>query len=210
VIAYPISRYLVQFGVEEEVAVEEDLDVVLQPLSTKAEELIENREAELEAAREEGRMAARAEAAIHLETALQNQGLDYERRLGEERNSWIAEESNKLGVGLTDALAQLETLLTSSVEAILRPFVIESLRRQIIDELVSNISILLAGDYPLIEVSGSADLLAVLRDKFSSAQVTIDYKPNNSPDVRVVAHHTVIESQLSAWIKRFDLSKEQE
>jgi hypothetical protein len=209
-IAYPIGRYLVQFGAEEEVVVEEDLDVILQPLSTKAEDLIENREAELEAAREEGRAEARAAAQIHLEAILQDQRLDYEKRLGEERHLWIAEESDKLSASLTSALSQLEELVTSSVEAILRPFVIDSLRRQMVDELASNISTLLASDYPLIQISGSADILTVLKDKFASSQATIDYKPDDAADVRIVAQNTVIESQLRAWIKRFDLSKEQE
>jgi hypothetical protein len=210
VIAYPVSRYLVQFGAEEKVAVEEDLDAILQPLSTKAEDLIEDREAELDAAREEGRAEARAAAQAHLEMALQDQQLDYEKRLGEERHLWIAEESDKLSASLTNALLQLEELVTGSVEAILRPFVIDALRRQIIDELASNISTLLASDYPLIEISGAADLLAVLKQRFASAQATIDYKPDDTADVRIVAQHTVIESQLRAWIKRFDLSKEQE
>jgi cytidylate kinase len=96
------------------------------------------------------------------------------------------------------------------VEAILRPFVIDSLRRQMVDELASNISTLLASDYPLIQISGSADILTVLKDKFASSQATIDYKPDDAADVRIVAQNTVIESQLRAWIKRFDLSKEQE
>jgi hypothetical protein len=208
-IAYPVSRYLMHFGAAEEVVVEEDVDVILQPLSTKAEELIENQAAELEAAREEGRIEAQAAAQAHLEMTLQELGLDFERRLAEARAAWVAEESAKLSLALTNALTQLEDLVTSSVEAILRPFVIAALRLQIIDELASNVSVLLANDCPLIEISGAADIVAALQEKFSPAQLTIDYRPDESTDVRIVAGHTVIESQLSAWIKRFDLSKEQ-
>jgi hypothetical protein len=206
-IAYPVSRYLVHFGAAEEVAAEEDIEIVLQPLSTKAEELIEDREAELETAREEGRIEARAIAQAHLEMALQEQKLDFERRLNEARALWAAGEGEKLSLALTAALTQLEELLTRSVEAILRPFVIASLRLQIIDELANNIGVLLASDCPLIEISGAADIIAALQEKFSPAHAAISYRPHESADVRIVAGHTVIESQLSAWIKRFELSR---
>jgi hypothetical protein len=209
-IAHPVSRYLTQFGIEKEAGPSESFDGILQPLSARVEEgPEENPEALLEAAREEGRTEGRAAAQLYFETILANQKRDYEKRLGEERNSWVNEEGAKLSLCLTDAIAQLEERLAECVDAVLRPFLIESLRRQMIDELVSDVGVLLASDEtPAIEISGAADLLAILQTKLSSAPVAIDYKPNESIDVRIVAHHTIIESQLRAWIERFDPAKE--
>jgi hypothetical protein len=208
-IAHPVARYLVQFGLEEEAAPAETFDGVLQPLASRVEEPEENREALLEAAREEGRAEGRAAAQAFFETILANQKRDYEKRLGEERNSWASEEGAKLSLCLTNAVAQFEERLAECVDAVLRPFLIESLRRGMIDELVNDIGVLLASDEnPVIEISGAADLLAALQARLSSTLAAIDYKPNDSIDVRIVAHNTIIESQLRAWVERFDPSKE--
>jgi hypothetical protein len=208
-IAHPVSRYLIQFGIEKQAAPAEPFDGVLQPLSSRVEEPQADPEALLEAAREEGRAEGRAAAQAYFETILANQKRDYEKRLKDERHSWADEEGAKLGLCLTNAIAQLEERLAECVDAVLRPFLIESLRRQMIDELVNDVGVLLASDEtPAIEISGAADLLAALQSKLSSAPVAIDYKPTDSIDVRIVAHNTIIESQLRAWIERFDPSKE--
>ncbi len=208
-IAHPVARYLVQFGLKEEVVPVESFDGLLQPLSSKVEEPEENREALLEAAREEGRSEGRAAAQAFFETILANQKRDYEKRLGEERKSWAGEEGARLSLCLRNAIAQFEGRLAECVDAVLRPFLIESLRRQMIDELIADIGVLLASDEnPVIEISGAADLLAALQSQLTSTQAAIDYKPNDSIDVRIVAHNTIIESQLRAWIERFDPSKE--
>jgi hypothetical protein len=208
-IAYPVGRFLVQFGLEEPVAPLESFDGVLQPLSSRIEEPPEDPEALLEAAREEGRAEGRAAAQAFFETILANQKRDYEKRVADERNAWTVEEGAKLSLCLIEAVTQLEERLAECVDAVLRPFLIESLRRQMIEELIADIGVLLASDdHPAIEISGAADLLAALQAKLSSTQAAIDYKPNDSIDVRIVAHHTIIESQLRAWIERFDPSKE--
>lgn len=208
-IAHPVSRYLVQFGIEEEVVSPEPFESILLPLSSRAEEPREDPEVRLEAAREEGRAEGRAAAQSYFEAVVANQKRDYEKRLVDERNMWVSEEGATLSLALTNAMAQLLEQLAESIDAVLRPFLIESLRRQMIDELSSDIGVLLASDEPpVIEISGAADLLAALQAKLSSAPAAIDYKPNDSIDVRIVAHHTIIESQLRAWIERFDRSKE--
>jgi hypothetical protein len=209
VIAHPVGRYLMQFGVEEEAAPPEVFADIMQPLSARVEEPEEDREALLEAACEQGRAEGHAAAQTFFETITANQKQDYEKRLVEERNSWASEEGVQLSSCLTNAISQLEARLAESVDAVLRPFLIESLRRQMIEELVSDIGVLLASDEtPVIEISGSADLLAALQARLSATPAAIDYKPNESIDVKIVSHHTIIESQLRAWIDRFDPSKE--
>ncbi len=209
--AYPVARYLIEFGREaEEIAVPAAFDTVLQPLSSKPEEAPDTHELLLDAAREEGRNEVRAQAQTLINDTLTTQKRDFEIRLVEERKLWVETESAKWTLGLANAIAQLEARLAEGVDAVLRPFLIETLRRQMIDELAHNVGILLNSDEnPAIEISGAADLLTALREKLSAVPAAIDYKPNESIDVRIVAHHTIIESQLRAWIERFDLSQEQ-
>lgn len=208
-IAHPIGRYLIQFGAEEDVPVKDDPDTVLHPLSMKAEDVIEDHEAELEAAREQGRQEAAATAQKHLEASLQALAAQHEEHLLNERQSWATEEGHKLSLAITEAFAQLQDMLANTLDAILRPFLIDALRRQMIEELAHNVSILLTSESPAIEISGPDDLIAALREKLSPETAAITYKPNSSVDIRIVAHHTVIESQMQAWIERFEPSREQ-
>jgi len=208
-IAHPVSRYLVHFGAEEALPVPEQFETVLQPLSSKEEDPFETLEAQIKAAREEGRIEARAAAQALIEAKVAEQKLEYEKRIAQERHSWVEEEGAKFGLSLTSAVAQLQEQIAECVDAVLRPFLIETLRRQMIDELISTVSVILASDeVPAIEISGAADLIAILQEKLSTASASISYLPNDKIDVRIVAHHTIIETQLRAWIERFELSKE--
>jgi len=208
-IAHPVSRYLVNFGAEEALPVPEQFETVLQPLSSKEEDPFETLEAQIQAAREEGRIEARAAAQALIEAKIAEQKLEYEKRIAQERHSWVEEEGAKFGLSLTSAVTQLQEQIAECVDAVLRPFLIETLRRQMINELISTVSVILASDeVPAIEISGAADLIAILQEKLSTASASISYLPNDKIDVRIVAHHTIIETQLRAWIERFELSKE--
>lgn len=211
-IAYPVSRYLAQFGAKEATEADDAVAVTMQPLVPslhKVEEPRESLEELLEAAQEKGRIEGRLTAQTAHDAQLAAQQLDHEKHIEESRAAWISEESAKFELHLTDAIAKLEACVAESVDAVLRPFLIESLRRQMIDELVIGINVLLANDEtPSIEISGAADFIDALRQRLSAAAVAVDYKPDESIDVKIVAHHTVIESQLRAWIERFDPSRE--
>jgi hypothetical protein len=214
-ITHPVSRYLVQFESGGTVKPAVHYDAVLQPLSLEPEHHHhpEDHEAQLLAARAEGHSEGyelgHAAAQADFNAALANQRLEYDKHLAEERNRWIAEESAPLALAITNMLHQFGEELGEAVDGVLRPFLIESLRRQMVEELAQAVGVLLASDEnPAIVISGAADLLTVLRERLSSTSVAIEYRPSDSIDVQVVSHHTVIESQLRAWIARFELPKE--
>jgi len=218
-ITHPVSRYLTCFEIEADIQQPVVYDDALQPLSAEPEpepqheRRQDDREALLQAARDEGRAEGHshglAVAQAHYDAIIAKQKIDYERHLAEERNRWITEESTVLTLGFKTALQLFSDEFAESVDAILRPFIIDALRRQMVDELAKDIRILLTDEEnPAIIISGAADLLAILKDQLSSASIAIEYTPDASIDVRIVSHHTIIESQLRAWIQRFEPPKE--
>ncbi len=199
--ARPVALYLTRF--DTAVAVELSLDLVatedLSPMWVADRE--DDPEALLAAAREAGRAegdaAARAEAAAEQEQAQR----DFDEQLAAERQKWLCEEGETLKEGLAAALRQMQDTLAECVGQILRPFVIDSLRRQMLGELVEHVaSIAASHDAMVIKIAGPADLLALLQEKLAELPLAIDYQQSEGVDVRVVAAQTVIETRLQAWI----------
>ncbi len=199
--ARPVALYLTRFDAEadaDRLSVAADLPD-LSPIWAADQE--DDPEAALAAARESGRAegveATRAEAAGELEQARR----EFQAQLAAERQKWLREEGEALASNLATALQQIEDRLAECVTRILRPFIIESLRRQMIAELVEHVGSLVASHATMaIKIAGPADLLAVLQEKLSGLPVAIDYERDLGVDVRVVAEETMIETRLKAWI----------
>ena len=85
---------------------------------------------------------------------------------------------------------------------ILRPFTTTLVIGRVTELLVQNLDVLFASrSQSVFEISGPADLLDALREKFSDRDAAIVYKPNDRIDVRVRVDDTIIETQLGAWMK---------
>lgn len=199
--ARPVALYLMRF--DTAVAAELSLDLVatqdLSPIRVADRE--DDPEALLAAAREAGRAegtaAARAEAAAEQEQARR----DFDEQLAAERQKWLREEGETLKERLATALRQMQDTLAECVGQILRPFVIDSLRRQMLGELVEHVaSIAASHDAMVIKITGPADLLALLQGKLAELPLAIDYERSEGVDVRVVAAQTMIETRIQAWI----------
>jgi hypothetical protein len=205
-ITYPVSQFLKHFGVEEQVSVPVAFDDLPNPLVPVPEEPEIDPSTLLEAAREEGWQAGRAAAQAEFDAILENQANEHLQHLAAERDKWLSDESAALDLKLTAALTQFAEQLAEKVDAVLRPFIIGSVRQQIVDELVSAVHVLLAGDEnPAIVISGASDLLEKLQTKLA-ATPAIEYRPNDSVDVHISAQNTIIESRLQTWIERFEMS----
>jgi flagellar biosynthesis/type III secretory pathway protein FliH len=199
--AQPAALYLTRFDVEE--PVETSLDLIGtpdQPLSWLPEPE-EDIEARLAAAREaghaEGMEAARAEAAAEREQAAR----DFDELLATERQKWISNEAAVLAEKLTAAVAQMQETLAECVGQVLRPFVVDALRKQMLAELVEQVAAIAASHEGLaMKITGPADLIAGLREKFAALLLAVDYQPGDGVDVHVVAGQTTIETRLRAWI----------
>jgi flagellar biosynthesis/type III secretory pathway protein FliH len=153
-----------------------------------------------EAGRAEGLEAARAEAETEAEAMRQGFG----EQLAAERAKWLAEESEPLKEKLAVALADIKESLADSVGQILRPFVVDVLRREMLDELVAHVATIAAShDAIELRISAPADLVEILRDKLMNLPLAIHYEPSDGVDILVVAGQTTIETRLKAWIDLF-------
>jgi hypothetical protein len=200
--ARPVAHYLMNFDAEVSAGSLTDFDGMLGLVPVGgAPDQSDDLEASLAAAREEGRTegaeAAQTEAAAHLDQVRR----DFQEELAAERQRWLQEEATALKEELASAVQQMKDGLAECVARILRPFITESLRRQMIDELVEHLgSIAASHDAVGIKISGSSDLIAVLQEQLSELPIAIDYEQNDSLDVRVIADETLIETRLQAWI----------
>jgi len=100
-------------------------------------------------------------------------------------------------------MQELTATLAGSLARILKPFLVETLRQQVVDGLLEKLGVLLAHDEDVVvRISGPQDLLDSLREKLGSFPTSVEYIATEGADVRVVANHTVIETQLQAWFQR--------
>lgn len=115
----------------------------------------------------------------------------------------MKQESEKLSDGIKAAILDVESNIAGSVERILTPFVVESMRRRMVDLLAEHVGALLGGsEGPMVKIHGPQDLLAMLREKLAEVSCTIDFSADASADVRIIAGQTMIESRIESWLER--------
>jgi hypothetical protein len=204
--ARPIANYLVRFG-PGEAAIEipeEHVFIASAPAEEPEDptDLVEEARARGYA---EGYDAAKAEEAVRVA----QEQLEFDEKLAAARQAWTTEEGDKLVERITAAGQQLEAEIAKCVDGILRPFLVETLRRQAVEELARDVAVLLADDkHAVISISGAEDLLAAVRSKLPASNAAIDYVPNESVDVCVVARQTIIETRIAAWLERLQAAAE--
>lgn len=199
--AQPAALYLTHFDAPPattralDLAPQPDLAPIWEPEPEHNQETM--LAAEREAGRAEGVEAARAEAAAEAE-AMRHAFVE---QLAAERAKWLSEESEPLKEKIDTALAQMKEALADSVGQILRPFVIDALRRQMLGELVEHITTLAASHEAIeMKILAPADLIEVLRQKLAELPLAIHYEAREGVDVSVVTGQTMIETRLKTWI----------
>ncbi len=121
--------------------------------------------------------------------------------VAQERKKWAEEEAALLAAAHRAAFEDFETRCAQAVANILRPFLIPLAIGRVTGALVENLETLFASrTRALFEISGPADLLEALREKFADRDAAIAFKPEETIDVRVRLDDTVIETQLEAWM----------
>ena len=146
---------------------------------------------------EDGREAARKE--LEDERAQMRDTLAAE--VAQERKKWVEEEAQLLASAHRAAFEDFETRCAQAVANILRPFMIPLAIGRVTEALVENLEVLFASrSRALFEISGPADLLDALREKFAGRDASFAFKPEDTIDVRVRHDDTLIETQLAAWM----------
>ncbi len=121
--------------------------------------------------------------------------------VAQEREKWAAEEAQRLASAHRAAFEDFETRCAQAVANILRPFMVPLAIGRVTEALVENLEALFASrTRALFEISGPADLLDALREKFAERDAAIAFKPEDTIDVRVRIEDTIIETQLEAWM----------
>jgi hypothetical protein len=199
--ARSVAEYLMRFAPPDGVEPALDLCAAIGPAPIWTQEPEEDRESALNAARESGRAAGLEEARAEFAVVLDGERQAFEQRLMAERQRWLREEAEQLRERLAAAVRNMEESIGDCVARVLRPFVIDSLRRQMVEDLIDHIATMIGSNEKIaIKIAGPADLLASLRDKLASIPAAIEYEPQDRVDIVVVAEQTAIETQLEAWL----------
>jgi hypothetical protein len=200
----PVADYLVQIGLEsvEPPVMSAPLEPDLAPLWPEEPE--EDPQIAIDAAREEGRAegleTARVAAKAEYEDELARAQARFDAELKAAREAWAHEEGARLLEQLAVAMRAIEEGLADSVARVLRPFIVATLRRQMIDKLVENIRTIVGStEMTAIQIAGPADLIEVLRAELQGAPAAFHYVTQDSVDVSVIAEQTSIDTRLKAW-----------
>jgi hypothetical protein len=150
-----------------------------------------------------GRYQGLDDARTEFEAKLKAAEESFEERLAAERAAWVTEQGVQLAEKITAAVDTLTNDIGDSVAAILAPFLEEKLRVRIVEELLRSLEKVLKGGRPAtLKISGPDDLLQLLRQTLGASSSAIEFEATDAVDVRVVADHTIIETQLEAWLQR--------
>jgi len=124
-------------------------------------------------------------------------------KLGQERAKWSDQQAT-IADGFGAACRELEDNIGGAVARILQPFLADAVRAKAVTALVQQISALTGhSPVPVFRVSGPSDLLGLVKAELDAAGRTgIEYQPADVIEIRVVADHTVIETQIAAWTER--------
>ncbi|WGJ14485.1 hypothetical protein QEV83_17945 [Methylocapsa sp. D3K7] len=201
-ITCPVARYLDEFGSAPVVSGLDEASQDGAGVGLLEAPAAPDPEALLLAAREQGFDEGCAAAAAGHETLMAQERLQSESRLASERQRWSSQEGETLARAIKDGFAVIESNIAASVERVLAPFVVEALRRKMVELLAENLGVLLGGsEQPLVEIYGPEDLLAMLREKLGSGARAIAFSPESAIDVRIIAGQTMIESRMEAWLE---------
>jgi hypothetical protein len=123
--------------------------------------------------------------------------------IAETRRVWVEAEGDRLADLVILQMAVFEDALKTTLNALLRPLVLDARKRQTVDELAGAVkTIAFDGSAVKIAASGPSDLLAALETKLGDHARHVSFDADEThTDVRIDANQTVIETRLAAWLK---------
>lgn len=158
-------------------------------------------EAQIDQAFAKARQEGLASARIELEAALAKDKAERDERELADRLSFRATEYAKLSNRIGEGLKEIESRIADSVARILKPYVNELQQRQIEQALIDQIkSLLSAGSPDIIKITGPKEKLDLMAQKLAPYAVSVDYAVQEGVDVKVVAQHSVFETQMSDFM----------
>jgi flagellar biosynthesis/type III secretory pathway protein FliH len=204
--SFPASKFIADLArPKEEKPAENEAQQRAQPLQLNAVQDKNTAEQRIAQARAQGYAEGQAAAMSQYQALLQEERDYYEKQLAVERLTWVSREADKLTEQLSEGLSALETRIADILADLLRPLLIDAARRRALGDLLQAIDTVLLKDQAVqLEISGPEDLQEVLREKLSGRNLSIRFIPGEGPEVRVIAGHTVLETQLAAWVSKVE------
>lgn len=149
-----------------------------------------------------GRQDAEIAAMERMEAALDNERQRLAEELARERQTWAAEEGERLSSSLAAAVAEVERRLHDCMARILQPFLEDEIREKALRSFTRTTrSLIEDGDAIRLTVAGPEDLLARAFGEGSPAACVVKIEPGR-PDVSATFGETRIETEIGAWIAR--------
>lgn len=147
---------------------------------------------------QEGLDVAKAEAA----TSRALERAEMQKRAVIEKLDFQMNEYARLSETIAAAFAELERRVAQSAARVLKPLLMGSIAKQIVDELAENVARLTrSGGVNLVRVRGPERLLAELRKKLATLAVDVEYVEEEGVEISVAAEATEIRSELASWTK---------
>ncbi|MDX2202218.1 MAG: hypothetical protein NW223_05670 [Hyphomicrobiaceae bacterium] len=195
----PVAQFLKDFS-----------DVPLSaPVGPSPEELAEERAAAVEAARAEGHEAGReeglTEARAEAEARLAEQEQDFAQRLAEARATWVASEGAQLAASIGKALTHIHDEIIAVTAEVLKPFLVEAVRKQALAELSRTVEDILKREPEAgIAISGPEDLIRSLEVALSEHAGAMTFTPSQTMEIEVKAGHALLSTRIAAWVEKIN------
>jgi hypothetical protein len=147
---------------------------------------------------QEGLDAGKAEAA----TARAMERAELQKRAVIDKLDFQMNEYGRLNEAIANGFADMERRIAQAAAQLLKPLLVESVSRQIVDELAENVARLTrAGGIALLKVRGPERLLSALKPKVETLAVDVEYVEESGVEITVAADTTEIRSELGSWMQ---------
>jgi hypothetical protein len=143
---------------------------------------------------ERGRLTVDAE----LSAKLREQEQRFARDCAALRQQWVEAESERLHAQFLAGMASLRTEMASALAQTMTPFIAARLRSQAAEDLAAMAETLIADAMPLtVEVSGPADLTAVLMRRLEALGTVVRVVPGDATELRVRADARLLQTRVA-------------
>ncbi len=151
----------------------------------------------------QGHADGRSEAEADAELLLTEASARHANDLVEEKNAWQRECADVLISRLEGAEKLIAHHIEERVATLLRPWLIERLRGQALENLERAISRALV-EGAKVHIEAPAEIVQRLRERLPSETFQIGFSDSPNADVRVHVENTKIEVDISAWIAELE------
>lgn len=145
----------------------------------------------------------RAAAKIEYDALLEQQCAAFAARSIADRALWASDEGSRLGEQFHLALDRCMEGVQASIASILEPFVAHEILQSLLADFTTTLQTILADrQQPPIRLSGSRDLLEIIRSRLALENVTVSVADAAGIDVEAKIGSTLVETCMGEWMSR--------